>query len=103
MLIRNTAGSTWPLSLWAILTSRHVTQSVTSKLACKFYHLTFGMDFFNKLLVSVNFSRIISSHDRYMFFLVILAVLRSRHFFGQLRLRLRLLMAKVPEPTPAPT
>ena len=28
-----------------------------------------------------------------------LAVLRSRHFFG----RLRLLMAKVPEPTPAPT
>ena len=27
------------------------------------------------------------------------SVLRSRHFFGRLRLR----MAKVPEPTPAPT
>ena len=31
--------------------------------------------------------------------LIFKAVLRSRHFFG----RLRLLMAKVPEPTPAPT
>ena len=32
------------------------------------------------------------------FLLLQLAVLRSRHFFGRLRLR----MAKVPEPTPAP-
>ena len=35
----------------------------------------------------------------YLYLVCFLTVLRSRHFFGRLRLQ----VAKVPEPTPAPT